>query len=94
MICIVFDVEEVSMSAIKVTIHSSGSGVCSLTGKESDGLTITFEDGTVRDSFLSWRAFRQLLGMKTSQGLKPEAEPRVQAPLVPAAVGQGLGNGK
>ena len=31
------------MSAIKVTIHGTGSGTCSLTGKEgTDGLTITF----------------------------------------------------
>lgn len=60
------------MAVVKLTIHNAGSGTCSLTGKECDGLTVTFEDGTVRDSFLSWKAFRQLLGMKTSEGTKPE----------------------
>ena len=49
----------------KVTIHSTGTGTCSLTGKEStDGLTVSFEDGTIKESFLSWKAFRQLLAMK------------------------------
>ena len=48
--------------SVKMTIHSTGTGTCSLTGKEaSDGLTVSFEDGTVRESFLSWRAFQQLL---------------------------------
>ena len=59
--------------AIKVTILGAGSGVCSLTGREADGITVSFDDGTVRDSFLSWRAFRQLLALKTAQGQKPEA---------------------
>ena len=68
------------MSAIKVTIHSTGSGHCSLTGREeSDGLVVTFDDGTVRESFLSWKAFRQLLGMKAAQGVKPEAKVPVPA---------------
>ena len=49
---------------IKVTIHSTGTGLCSLTGKESDGMTVTFDDGTLKESFLSWKAFRQLLSMK------------------------------
>ncbi len=38
---------------IKVTILGTGSGTCSLTGKEeTDGLTVRFEDGTL-DGFLS-----------------------------------------
>lgn len=52
---------------IKVTIHSTGTGVCSLTGKEGDGMTVTFDDGTLKEAFLSWKAFRQLLGMKAGQ---------------------------
>ena len=36
------------MAPIKVTIHSSGEGVCSLTGKECDGITVTFDDGVRR----------------------------------------------
>jgi hypothetical protein len=55
------------MSATKITIHSTGAGVCSLTQKEGDGLTVSFDDGTVKESFLSWKAFRQLLGMKVTQ---------------------------
>jgi len=53
---------------IKVTILSTGNGNCSLTGRETEGLTISFEDGTLRDSFLSWKGFRQLLALKTGQG--------------------------
>ena len=61
------------MSQLKVTIHSTGSGVCSLTGKnESDGLTVSFEDGTVREAFLSWKGFRQLLSLKANRGQTPE----------------------
>ena len=55
------------MAPIKVTIHSTGSGPCALTGKEGAGLTVTFDDGTLAHSFLSWRAFQQLLGMKAGQ---------------------------
>jgi hypothetical protein len=51
----------------KLTIHSTGTGECSLTQREGDGLIVTFDDGTVRESFLSWKAFRQLLGMKVTQ---------------------------
>jgi hypothetical protein len=72
------------MSAIRVTIAGTGTGVCSLTGKEgSDGLTVSFEDGTVTDQFLSWRAFRQLLAMKTSQAKAP-AEPGAPKPAQPS----------
>lgn len=69
------------MNPIKVTIHGTGSGPCSLTGKEGNGLTITFDDGTLRESFLSWRAFQQLLTMKA-------ARPKTAAPAaLPAGNG-------
>lgn len=56
------------MNTITVMIAGTGTGVCSLTGKDStDGLTVSFEDGTVQNQFLSWKAFRQLLAMKTGQ---------------------------
>jgi hypothetical protein len=55
---------------LKLTVHSTGNGNCSLTGKETDGITVTFDDGTLKESFLSWKAFRQLLGMK--EGQKPQ----------------------
>jgi hypothetical protein len=77
--------------SINVTIHGAGTGTCSLTGKESaDGLTVTFEDGTVREAFLSWKSFKQLLALKTNQGVKPELKHVARAPLA-APVGNGNG---
>jgi len=67
---------------VKLTIHSSGSGTCLLTGKETDGLTVSFDDGTLKESFLSWKGFRQLLGLKAGQNGRPE--PRPAASLAPA----------
>ena len=75
------------MGPIKVTILSTGMGQCSLTGKDGEGLTVSFEDGTVKDSFLSWRGFRQILGLKAGAA-KPDAK---QAPLsTPAGSGAPL----
>lgn len=73
---------------LNVTIHQSGSGLCSLTNKEGDGLTVTFEDGTVKNQFLTYKAFRQLLAMKLTPA-KPEAkaEPKAPLPMAPAANG-------
>ena len=71
------------MSAIKLSVHGTGSGVCSLTGKEGEGLTVTFEDGTLREGFLSWRAFRQLLGMKAGQP-KPDGRAIPAGQAVPS----------
>jgi hypothetical protein len=59
----------------KITIHSTGIGSCALTGKETDGLTVTFEDGTIKDAFLSWKAFRQLLNLKTGPANPAGAKP-------------------
>lgn len=65
--------------SVKLTIHSTGKGSCSLTGKEDcDGLTLSFEDGTVREAFLSWRGFRQLLGLTVGQN--PSASLRTAVP--------------
>lgn len=52
------------MSAIELTIHGTGTGTCSLTGKEGEGLTVSFKDGTVTKAFLSTKAFMQLIRMK------------------------------
>lgn len=81
--------------SLKVVIHSTGSGTDLLTGKEGkdgkDGLTVTFDDGTVRESFLSWASFRQLLALKKNQAnpeAKPEPKPALPvAPIAPAANG-------
>lgn len=76
------------MSAITVTIHGSGTGDCSLTGKTGvDGLTVTFDDGTVKEAFLSFKSFRQLLSLKFAQAPKPEPKPAaVASPNGPPAV--------
>jgi hypothetical protein len=67
--------------SVKLTIHSTGRGNCSLTGKEDcDGLTLSFEDGTVREAFLSWRGFRQLLGLTVGQNAS--VPPRTNVPAV------------
>ena len=62
--------EEIHMS-IELTIHSAGTGSCSLTGKEGEGMTVTFKDGTVKEAFLSQRAFMQLVRMKAGTTEKP-----------------------
>jgi hypothetical protein len=75
--------------SIKLTIHGTGTGTCSLTGKEaSEGLTVTFEDGTTKEGFLSWKAFQQLLRMKVG-ATKPES--RAEAKPVPVAAPAGNG---
>jgi hypothetical protein len=61
--------------AIKLTIHGVGSGICALTGKDTDGMTVSFEDGTLHEGFLSQRAFLQLLKMKFAQAGKPNTKP-------------------
>lgn len=68
------------MVPIKVTIDRVGSGHCSLTKKEADGLSVSFDDGTVKESFLSWRGFRQLLSMKAGQDPKPMAPALLPSP--------------
>ena len=71
------------MSALKITIHSTGSGVCSLTGKnEADGITVSFEDGTVQQAFLSWKGFRQLLSLKAKRtvGVDPKVAGKLPDP--------------
>ena len=70
---------------IKLTIHSTGTGPCSLSGKEGPGLTVTFDDGTVQNSFLGWKAFQQILGMKAGQQHKPEVRAAQPAQAVPMA---------
>lgn len=75
------------MSPIKVTVHGSGVGTCSLSGKESDGLSVTFEDGTVKEAFLSWKSFRQLLALKSSQAVRPEPKSPAALPANGPIVG-------
>jgi hypothetical protein len=81
------------MAAIKVTIHSTGNGKCSLTEKDGDGLTVSMEDGTVNEQFLSWRAFRQLLAMKANKGALPAAAPKPAPAPIMAVATVPVGNG-
>ena len=80
------------MSATKVTIHGTGTGNCSLTGKcDVQGLTVSFDDGTVQEAFLSRKSFFQILDLKFAQAPKqasnPEPKPAVLAsPNGPPAV--------
>jgi len=76
------------MSAIKCSITSTGTGTCALSGKEGDGLTVSFDDGTVANQFLSWKAFQQLLRMKVGA---PAAKPEPKPTPVPAAALVGNG---
>jgi len=74
---------------IEVIIHSTGKGVCSFSDKEGDGLTVTFKDGTLREGFLSHKAFQQLIRMKLGQKItkaeQPE-QPEQPRPEVKAAL--------
>lgn len=65
---------------LNVTIHQAGSGICSLTGKDGEGIAITFDDGTVKNQFLSWKVFRQLLAMKLAP---TKTEKRIQLDMTP-----------
>lgn len=72
------------MTAVKLTIHGTGTGSCSLTGKEGEGLTVSFEDGTIREAFLSTRAFMQLMRLKAGTAKaepRPEPKPTPQPPV-------------
>jgi hypothetical protein len=73
---------------ITAAIHDAGTGKCSLTGKaDADGLTVAF-DGE-EPTFISWKAFRQLLSYRLSQGkkdMKPGAKAPANGPAVAAPV--------
>ena len=70
--------------AIELTIHGTGTGTCSLTGKEGEGMTVSFNDGTVKEAFLSTRAFMELLRMKAGQTKKSSAPTPTAGNIVPA----------
>ena len=57
--------------AIDLTVHEAGIGLCSLSGKEGEGMLVTFKDGTLCEGFLSHRAFQQLIKMRLKQLGKP-----------------------
>ena len=57
------------MNPIKMTVSSTGIGSCALTGKETEGVSVTFENE--QPTFLSWKALRQLVTMKAGRHPKP-----------------------
>ena len=54
------------MAEVKVTFPGIEDGVCQLSGKDSEVLDLSFEDGTTRGS-LSAKSFLQILRMKLCQ---------------------------
>ncbi len=74
-------------SDVKVLIHGiTDNGACSLSGKDGvECINVTFDDGTVRESNLSFKAFQSLLRMKLTQKngtTKPTAA--AVSPTIPA----------
>jgi hypothetical protein len=67
---------------IELTIHGTGEGICALSGKSGEGLTVTFKDGTLSEGFLSHKAFFALVKMKFAQASKPSNKP-APVPLAP-----------
>jgi hypothetical protein len=67
--------------AIDLTIHGTGEGICSLSGKTGEGFTVTFRDGTLTEGFLSHKAFFALVKMKFAQAAKPTGKPAQVVPI-------------
>ena len=49
-----------------VTIEKVQKGKCSLSGKDCEGVVVTFADGSFKSVFLSWRSLQQLIKLKAS----------------------------
>lgn len=74
-------------SPVKITIHKVGNGLCALTARDTDGLTVSFDDGVVKEQHLSWKAFKQILSLRTTQqaALLPSRPAPVAAAVAPPA---------
>ena len=57
---------------VTVQIQGVGSGLCVLTTREGEGLTVAFEGEPPQ--FLTWKGFKQLLTWKTTP--RGNASPR------------------
>jgi len=86
---------EVSMSAIKMTVHRVEQiGVCSLSSRDGEVLVVSFEDGTLTEGSLSQKSFMQLLRMKLGQnGKKPAETKKVEAGTAVSPQAFPVGNG-
>ena len=73
------------MAEVKMTIHGIADGMCSFSQKECECLNVTFDDGTLREGNLSFKAFQSMLRMKLGQ--KTNGKPAIPAavPLLPNA---------
>lgn len=50
-----------------VEILKSGKGKCSWSGKECEGVYVSFKDGSFTNVFLSWDALKKLVKLKSQQ---------------------------
>jgi hypothetical protein len=57
---------------IEFVVHNIGNGVSALSEKEGDGVTVSFNDGTLNEAFLTTKDLFQLLKLKLAQK-KPQA---------------------
>lgn len=53
-----------------VEIIKTGKGKCSLSGKDCEGVYVSFKDGTLTNVFLSWNALKQLVRLRVNQDKK------------------------
>jgi len=71
---------------VTVKISETGNGVCALSARDSDGLTVAFESDT--PLFLSWKSFKQLLTLRLAQngnGKPPQSAAAMSARAIPVA---------
>jgi hypothetical protein len=65
---------------VKITIHALESGKCALTGKDTEGVRVSFDDGSFTEVFLSHKAFQKIYAMKAKQDA-----PRAKTTMPPVA---------
>ena len=63
---------------ITLKVSSTGTGACSLSGRDGDGLTVGFE--SEQPLFLTWKSFKQLLTLRLAQNGKPPQPATVVSP--------------
>lgn len=66
------------MNEIQVTIHKIGTVTCALSGKDGDGLIVSF--GEFKNASLSWKSFRQLAAMRCPKTETKEAGENLTRP--------------
>jgi hypothetical protein len=56
-------------AGVRLTVHSMGKERCALSGRETEGFLISFDDGSFTNTtFLSFKSLRQLVSMRLAQG--------------------------